>query len=92
MINVDNVADKQNIDRRLHIWPKAPHILSRKLNECKSNLLQVGISFEKWHDSGGTLIRITNSKPAKVKVPKRRLSEPRFDLFPEEDDDELKVS
>jgi hypothetical protein len=31
-------------------WPKAPHILTRRLNDLKTNLAELGITFESSHD------------------------------------------
>ncbi len=37
------VADKLLINRNNKIWPKAPHILTRRLNEIRLNLAEAGI-------------------------------------------------
>ena len=41
------VAGFENIDTTNSNWAKTPNVLSRRLNEIKSNLLDVGIEFER---------------------------------------------
>lgn len=41
------VADFEKIDTTNSNWAKTPNVLSRRLNEIKSNLLDVGIEFER---------------------------------------------
>lgn len=40
---LNEVAEEENIDTSNRLWPKAPNILSRRLNEIKSNLQDIGI-------------------------------------------------
>jgi DNA polymerase I-like protein with 3'-5' exonuclease and polymerase domains len=54
---LDAVAATQRIDVRSKAWPKAAHILTRRLNEVKSNLLDIGIKFESRSD--GTARQVT---------------------------------
>ena len=48
------VAGFEKIDTTNSNWAKTPNVLSRRLNEIKSNLLDVGIEFER---SIGLLLR-----------------------------------
>ena len=41
------VAGFEKIDTTNSNWAKTPNVLSRRLNEIKSNLLDVGIEFER---------------------------------------------
>lgn len=41
------VAESEKIDTTNSNWSKTPNVLSRRLNEIKSNLLDVGIEFER---------------------------------------------
>lgn len=40
---LNEVAEEENIDTSNRLWPKAPNVLSRRLNEIKSNLQDIGI-------------------------------------------------
>jgi len=51
-------ADVLKIDTKSKSWPKAPHILSRRLNEVKTNLRQVGIEIELGYDGKQRIIKI----------------------------------
>jgi len=57
-------AGKMSISTKLKSWPKAPHILTRKLREIKTNLAGAGITVELGEDqrsSTGRRIRITKN-------------------------------
>ena len=41
------VANKEDIDTRQELLPKAPHMLTRRLNEVRANLMELGIRIEK---------------------------------------------
>jgi hypothetical protein len=58
--DLQQVAEKINIDTRSRMWPKAPNILSRRLNEIVTNLREVGIIIERPIDTttNTTLIEI----------------------------------
>lgn len=43
---LEQVAAREKIDIKQKAWAKAAHSLSRRLNEVKSNLKQVGITFD----------------------------------------------
>lgn len=61
LMQLERVADDEKINIKAYRWPKAAHSLSSRLNEVKSNLEEIGISFEKKHDKGGTVIRLENA-------------------------------
>ncbi len=48
------VAIKEKLDIKGQDWPKRANILSRRLNEIKTNLLEVGIAIEWDRGTGGT--------------------------------------
>ena len=45
--SLSNVAKLEKIDTDAKLWPKAANALSRRLNEAKTNLAEVGIIFER---------------------------------------------
>jgi DNA polymerase I-like protein with 3'-5' exonuclease and polymerase domains len=47
---LEETAAAQRIDAKAKSWPKAAHILMRRLNEVKSNLLDIGVQFESKSD------------------------------------------
>jgi hypothetical protein len=51
-------AEALKINTKSKSWPKVPHILSRRLNEVKTNLKQVGIEIELGHDGKQRIIKI----------------------------------
>lgn len=57
---LEKVAWDEKINTNMKIWPKAAHVLSRRLNEYKSNLLQVGISFEIRHAGHAKRVTLRN--------------------------------
>lgn len=46
---LEKVADIEKINTKVRAWPKASHVLSKRLKEVKSNLEQVGIYFDIRH-------------------------------------------
>ena len=42
---LNHVAEETNVDIRSKMWPKAPHMLSRRLKEVEPNLLAMGVKF-----------------------------------------------
>jgi len=57
------IAEAEKIDTHSKWWPKAPNSLSRRLNEVRTNLAEVGIVVELLHDSSGRrCIRITRER------------------------------
>ena len=57
---LEETAAEQRIDAKAKSWPKAAHILMRRLNEVKSNLLDIGVQFESKSD--GTTRQVTFRK------------------------------
>lgn len=55
------VAETESINVHSKLWAKEPNVLSRRLNEVKSNLESVGIYYTIRHRSNGKNITITNS-------------------------------
>lgn len=56
------IANVENIDTKSFLWPKLPNGLSRRLNEVKTNLEQLGFIIES-QTSGTRLISIRKKKP-----------------------------
>lgn len=46
---LEKIAEEEKINTRMRAWPKASHVLSKRLKEVKSNLEQVGIYFDIRH-------------------------------------------
>ncbi|MDD5054876.1 MAG: hypothetical protein PHZ00_01255 [Candidatus Peribacteraceae bacterium] len=54
-------AESERVDTHAKLWPKAPNSLSRRLNEVRTNLAEVGIAIELLRDANGKRrIRIQN--------------------------------
>lgn len=51
-------AELLKINTKSKVWPKAPHILSRRLNEIKVNLKLLGIEVQDFHDGTQRIINI----------------------------------
>ena len=58
LYELKQIAEKLKIDTRSNMWPKAPNILSRRLNEITTNLREVGIIIERQKDSSTNTILI----------------------------------
>ncbi len=43
LAELEEIALKEKIDTKAHSWPKAAHILTRRLNTIKTNLMGIGI-------------------------------------------------
>lgn len=43
---LEQIAERERIDTKARPWPRAAHVLSRRLQEVKSNLLEAGFTFE----------------------------------------------
>jgi hypothetical protein len=73
-------------------WPKAPNVLSRRLNTVVTNLLEIGISLEKIPDASNhtTVIQIRKSAPIISPIsPNPRQDENRTQNEPKSDGDTL---
>ena len=55
---LERVAAKEKINTYVKVWPKAAHILSRRLKEVQSNLKMAGIVFTIRHDGDAKVITI----------------------------------
>ena len=60
LTTLEETATAHRIDTKAKSWPKAAHILMRRLNEVKSNLLDIGVQFES--ESNGTTRQVTFRK------------------------------
>jgi hypothetical protein len=49
--DLEIVAQRLNINTRSKQWPKSPNYLSRRLNEVKTNLREVGVTIEGFTDA-----------------------------------------
>lgn len=57
---LEKIADDEKINTRMRAWPKASHVLSKRLKEVKSNLEQVGIYFDIRHAGSYKEVTIEN--------------------------------
>ena len=55
---LNSIAEDEKIDIQSKLWAKEPNVLSRRLNELKSNLLMEGITFSTSNTSLGRKIEI----------------------------------
>ncbi|MEK5182707.1 hypothetical protein [Paenibacillus odorifer] len=55
---LESVAITEKINTLVPSWPKAAHALTRRLNEVKSNLQQIGIRFDIRHGGDAKMISI----------------------------------
>lgn len=58
---LDSIAEDEKIDITSRLWAKEPNVLTRRLNELKSNFLMEGISFSTTNTSMGRKIEIRKS-------------------------------
>ena len=47
MEGLETTAGELKLGTTTRYWPKGPNILSRKLNEVKTNLMEIGIEIER---------------------------------------------
>ncbi|QQE74170.1 hypothetical protein KDJ56_20390 [Brevibacillus composti] len=84
---LERVAETEKINTRVESFPKAAHMLSRRLKEVKSNLNQLGIIFDIRHAGDFKLVTIEKVNPSSTAlenetdeieepVPARRLQRP----------------
>ena len=64
---LNQVAEAEQIDTKSKLWAKEPNVLSRRLNEMKSNLELEGIYYEITQRNHGRIIDI-------VKIPKEKVA------------------
>lgn len=62
LAELEAVAESKKINTRVRGWPKAPNSLTRRLNEIKSNLKDLGMDVDVGHIREGTMIAITPPK------------------------------
>lgn len=55
------IAEKEKLNVKEEGWPRSPNWLLRRLNEIRTNLLEVGISIDDREQSRGTIITITKT-------------------------------
>lgn len=79
---LNNMADSEGIDTYSKLWPREPNVLSRRLNEVKSNLELLDIRFEIRHHSSAKKITINNVKIISAKV---QVANEAVELFPDLD-------
>lgn len=58
---LNSIALDENIDTKSKLWAKEPNVLTRRLNELKSNLLMEGITFYTSQTNSGRKIEIRKS-------------------------------
>lgn len=61
------IATVNNINMKVKVWPRAPHVLTMRLNEIKSNLEQVGITYGIRH--AGQYKEITLERTGDFNIP-----------------------
>lgn len=57
---LEKIAEEEKINTKMRAWPKASHVLSKRLKEVKSNLEQVGIYFDIRHAGSYKEVNIEN--------------------------------
>lgn len=55
-------SETLSINSRSRLWPRGAHALSKHLTRIKSNLLELGISFEKYHNDRACIRIIYNGQ------------------------------
>ena len=68
---LNNVAGELRIDTKARLWPKAPNTLSRRLNEVKTNLREIGILVKKDTDprTNTNLVEVRKVSPVSPEPP-----------------------
>ncbi|PWU80100.1 MAG: hypothetical protein DLM72_13875 [Candidatus Nitrosopolaris wilkensis] len=75
-----DVAESLSISTMSKLWPKSPNILSRKLNEVRTNLRDIGINIERQKDSNTTrIIEITKIESNKTEKTSSQSSQSQID-------------
>jgi len=62
LTELEAVAESKKINTRVKGWPKAPNSLTRRLNEIKSSLKDLGIDIDVEHTREGAMVTITPPK------------------------------
>ncbi len=66
LTELDALAQRHRVDMRSRSWPKAAHILSRRLNEIRPNLAAAGIQVTKGHGGGGRHLALHKTSESSV--------------------------
>lgn len=64
LTELDNVAASEKIDQKSRSWPKAAHVLTKRLKEIKSNLADIGITFTETRTGASRIIVLCNANHA----------------------------
>ena len=56
LTELDAIAENMMINIKSKSWPKAPNLLSRRINEARTNLREIGILIERSSDSSNTRV------------------------------------
>ena len=71
LTELDALAETMKINIKSKSWPKAPNLLSRRINEARTNLREIGILIESFSDSSNTrVITIRKVSPVSSLSPK----------------------
>lgn len=60
------IAEKESIDMKARTWPKAPHVLTKRIKEVKSDLEETGIKITLGRDEYGSKVLIEKVQPESV--------------------------
>lgn len=63
---LEAVAEEQKISTKSKGWPKAAHVLTRRLREVKTNLADIGIELDIQHTQSGSIVAIQKSAQESV--------------------------
>jgi hypothetical protein len=66
LTELDSLAQTHRVDTRSRSWPKAAHILSRRLNEIRPNLAAAGIQVAKDRDGRGRQLTFHKTSESSV--------------------------
>lgn len=79
------ITESEKIDTKAREWPKAPNALSRRINEVKTNLSEIGISIRSEKISQGKRIVIIQNSSGNIdSVATSSPSEEESDVFAED--------
>lgn len=71
LTKLDALAETMKINIKSKSWPKAPNLLSRRINEARTNLREIGILIESFSDSSNTrVLTIRKVSPVSSLSPK----------------------
>ncbi len=61
LIELESLAEAMKVNIKAKTFPKAAHVLTKRLNEIKTNLLDEGITFESKHDGHQRILTLEYS-------------------------------